>query len=43
MMGYGYGTMMGGGGAAFGLIIWLLVAIDLALVAVWLWQQINKK
>lgn len=31
---------MGGG---LGLILWLIVAIDLVLVGIWLWQQIRKK
>jgi len=36
---YGY-SMMGGG---FGLLTWLIVMVDLVLVGIWLWQQIQKK
>ncbi len=32
---------MGGGGV--GLITWLIVVVDLVLVGIWLWQQIQKK
>jgi len=41
MMGYGYGYsgMMGGG---FGSIIALIVMIDLILLGIWLYKQINK-
>jgi len=37
--GYGYGGMMGGG---FGYIIALIVTIDLILLGIWLYKQINK-
>lgn len=41
MMGYGgYGPMAGAG--TFGIITWLVVIIDLVLLGVWLWKQINK-
>lgn len=43
MMGqWGYGNMMGGGyfwGSLFGIV----VLIDLILLGIWLWKQINKK
>ena len=41
MMGYGYGYsgMMGGG---FGFIVALMVMIDLILLGIWLYKQINK-
>ncbi|KKR70405.1 MAG: hypothetical protein UU13_C0006G0007 [Candidatus Nomurabacteria bacterium GW2011_GWB1_40_7] len=41
MMGYGYGYsgIMGGG---FGLIIMAIVVIDLILLGIWLYKQINK-
>jgi len=41
MMGYGYGYsgMMGGG---FGAIIAIVVMIDLILLGIWLYKQINK-
>lgn len=42
MMPYGYGSMMGGF-SSLGLITWLVVIVDLALVGVWLWKQIAKK
>ena len=37
-MGYGYSGMMGG----FGLITWTIVIIDLILLGIWLYKQINK-
>lgn len=39
MMGYGYGGMMGGG---FGVIVAIVVIIDLVLLGIWLYKQINK-
>jgi len=39
---YGYGSMMGGLGILGGLLL-LVVFIDLVLVGIWLWQQIQKK
>ena len=39
MMGYGYGGMMGGG---FGVIVAVIVVIDLILLGIWLFKQINK-
>jgi len=41
MMGYGYGYsgMMGGG---FGVIVAFLVIINLILLGIWLFKQINK-
>ena len=41
MMNYGYGGMMGGFGL-FGLLTWLVLFVDLVLLGVWLWKQINK-
>ena len=42
MMGYGnYGSMMGGFG--LGYIYSIVFLIDLILLGVWLWKQINKK
>lgn len=38
-MGYGYGGMMGGG---LGVVLWAIVLIDLVLVGIWLYKQINK-
>jgi len=37
--GYGYGGMMGGG---FGIIAYTVIVIDLILLGVWLYKQINK-
>ncbi len=33
--GYGFGT--------FGLFLWIVLFVDLVLVGVWLWKQIQKK
>lgn len=44
MMGLGYGNMMGGYG--FGLIatlFWIVSFVDLVLLGIWLWKQIQKK
>lgn len=44
--GYGYGNMMQGFGWGFGIFHFLLalvILIDLILLGVWLWKQINKK
>lgn len=39
MMGYG-----GWGGAGFfGVITWLVIVVDLVLLGIWLWKQIEKK
>ncbi len=39
MMGYGYSGMMDGG---FGSIVAWIVIIDLVLLGIWLYKQINK-
>lgn len=42
MIGWNYNSMMGGGlfwGSLFGIVI----LIDLILLGVWLWKQIQKK
>ena len=39
MMGYGYGGMMSGG---LGSIVALVVVVDLVLLGIWLYKQINK-
>lgn len=41
MMGYWSGTMSGM--STLGLLTWLIILVDLALVGVWLWKQISKK
>lgn len=44
MMGYKYAGMMDGlgGMSTLGLLTWLVILVDLALVGVWLWKQIKK-
>lgn len=42
MMGYEYGGMMGGGFGTIGIIAWIAVTVDLVLLGIWLWKQINK-
>ena len=45
MMGYGdYGTMMGGWGliGVVGLLFWFALFIDLILLGLWLWKQLQK-
>lgn len=46
MMGFGYGDVAGYGMGSIGtvgLIFWLVILIDLILLGVWLWKQIQKK
>jgi len=46
MMGYGNwggSTMMASGFGLFGIVVWLAIIIDLVLLGLWLWKQINKK
>ena len=38
---FSYGGMMGGVGV-WGGLVGLIVIIDLVLVGIWLWKQINK-
>ena len=42
MMGWGYGGM-GYGFGVVATIFWLVILIDLILLGIWLWKQINKK
>lgn len=42
MMGWGYGNMMSGFGF-LGSLFWIVILIDLILLGIWLWKQINKK
>lgn len=46
MMGYGnwggYG-MMNSGFGLIATIFWLVILIDLILLGIWLWKQVNKK
>lgn len=41
MMG-SYGNMMGGFGL-FWFVIWLVFFVDLVLLGMWLWKQLQKK
>lgn len=45
MMGFGYSNMMQGfswfSGVAF--LLWIVILIDLILLGIFLWKQINKK
>lgn len=45
MMGYGFSNMMNGYGAfgILGTIFWLVILIDLVLLGIWLWKQVNRK
>lgn len=43
MMGYGYGGGHMEGMSILGLLTWLVVLVDLALIGVWLWKQVTKK
>ncbi|CAN5132397.1 hypothetical protein BH11PAT1_BH11PAT1_8050 [soil metagenome] len=44
MMGYGnFGNMMGGGFGFLGLIFWIVILVDLILLGMWLWKQLQKK
>ncbi len=45
MMGYwGGGNMMGVGGfATLFVVFWIIVFIDLVLLGLWLWKQLQKK
>lgn len=43
MMGYGgFGNMMGGFGVV-GFVYWLVILIDLILLGMWLWKQIQRR
>ena len=41
-LGYGSGGMMGGF-ALLGLLFWAVMFIDLVLLGMWLWKQLQKK
>lgn len=44
MMGWGgYGGMMGSGFGVLATVFWLVILIDLILLGIWLWKQIQKK
>jgi len=44
MMGYGnFENMMGGGFGFLGLIFWIVILVDLILLGMWLWKQLQKK
>lgn len=42
MMNWGY-NMMGYGGFGWGPIIGIVLLVDLVLLGIWLWKQVNKK
>jgi len=39
---YGGGWGMMGGGGFLAAIAWLVIVVDLVLLGVWLWKQVNK-
>lgn len=39
---YGQGSMMGSTGV-WAILLWVVVLIDLILLGIWLWKQIQKK
>lgn len=43
MMNWGYGMMNFGAFWFIGSLMWIIVFIDLILLGVWLWKQIQKK
>jgi len=43
MMGWGDGSMMNWGFGFLGSLFWIIILIDLILLGVWLWKQIEKK
>jgi len=43
MMGWNYGNMMGYQGFGIGTLFALVLLVDLTLLGVWLWKQINKQ
>lgn len=44
MMGWGYGNMMGNYGfGVLSTLFWIIILVDLVLLGIWLWKQINKK
>lgn len=40
---YGYDGTMGGGTMVFAWLVWLLVVVNLTLLAVFLWQKVNRR
>lgn len=43
MMGWGGNTGMMGGFGVLGTLLWLVILIDLILLGVYLWKQVNKR
>lgn len=43
MMNWGYNMMNYGTLGILGIIFWLVILIDLILLGVWLWKQIERK
>lgn len=43
MMNWGYNMMNYGTVGILGVIFWLVILIDLILLGIWLWKQIERK
>ena len=43
MMGWNYNMMSYGAFGIIGSIFWLVILIDLILLGIWLWKQIERK
>lgn len=43
MMGYEWGSNMMGGFGIVATVFWLVILVDLVLLGMWLWKQVNKK
>ncbi len=43
MMGWSYNMMSYGAFGILGTIFWLFILIDLILLGIWLWKQIDRK
>lgn len=41
--GWGYGDMMGSGFGVLATLLWMVILVDLTLLGIWLWKQIQKK
>lgn len=42
-MNWGYNMMNNGAFGIMGIIFWLVILIDLILLGIWLWKQIERK
>jgi uncharacterized membrane protein len=43
MMGWGNYAMFGSGFGFLAALFWVVILVDLILLGLWLWKQINKK